>query len=63
MAIPAEVMIGIQNLPEIIKLAEGLYESYNNGTLTQEQFNTSWAAMQGLVNAAEAKWAAAGATE
>lgn len=60
MPIPALVAVGIQALPEIIRLGQELWDSYQNGTLTQEEYNEKWAAMQSKVIAAEAKWDAAG---
>lgn len=60
MPIPAAVALGIQALPEIIRLGQELWDSYQNGTLTQEEYNEKWAKMQGHVIAAEARWEAAG---
>jgi len=60
MAIPAAAIIALQSLPEILRLGQELWDSYNNGTMTQEEFNAKWGAMQSRVLAAEAKWEAAG---
>lgn len=58
MAFP--IALALTALPELIKLATDLYERMSNGNMTQEEFDAEWAEMVAKVNAAEAKWAAAG---
>ena len=58
MAFP--IALALAALPEFIKLATDLYERLSNDSMTQEEFDAEWAEMVAKVNAAEAKWSAAG---
>lgn len=51
--------IAISELPNIIKLIQGLIDSHNNGQLTQEQFDAKWAVVVSKVVSAESRWDAA----
>lgn len=54
MAFPIGVAIG--GVIEMIKLGTNILEKYNNGTLTQEEFDQEWAEMQSRFKAADDRW-------
>ena len=48
--------IGITAVMEIVKLGQSLIDKRNNGTLTQEEFDTQWEKMQSTFKKNDDAW-------
>ena len=55
---PFPIILGIQGALAVVRLGQSLIDRYNNGTLTQEEFDREWNGMKAHLTATMADWEA-----
>lgn len=49
-AVGTAIQLGVPAVIELVKIGQGIIDKYNNGELTQVEFDAEWEKMQTLFN-------------